>query len=73
MAESSATKFALIKKEFVEIYKDIANFVTKSDFVSEIKRLDARINPIEKIVYTIVGAILLAFLSGMIALVMGKI
>ena len=73
MPESNATKFALIKKEFVEIYKDIANFVTKSDFVSEIKRLDARINPIEKIVYTIVGAILLAFLSGMIALVMGKI
>jgi hypothetical protein len=73
MAESSATKFALIKKDIVEIYKDIANFVNKNDFISEIKRIDARINPIEKIVYGIVGAILLAFLSSMIAIVMGKI
>jgi hypothetical protein len=67
MAESSATKFALIKKEFEEIYKDICKLVSKSEFVSEIKRLDARINPIEKIVYTTMGAILLGFLGAIIS------
>lgn len=66
MPESNATKFALIKKEFEEIYKDICNFVTKNDFVSEVKRLDMRINPIEKVVYGIVSLILVGFAGAII-------
>ena len=66
MPESNATKFALIKKEFEEIYKDICNFVTKSEFVSEVKRIDARINPIEKLVYGIVTLVLVGFAGAVI-------
>ena len=66
MAESNQTKFALIKKEFEEIYKDICNFVTKSEFVSEVKRIDARINPIEKLVYGIVTLVLVGFAGAVI-------
>lgn len=66
MAESNQTKFALIKKEFEEIYKDICNFVNKSDFVSEVKRLDSRINPIEKLVYGIVTLILAGFAGAIV-------
>lgn len=72
MPESNATKFALIKKEFEEIYKDIKNFVTQSEFISEVKRLDARINPVEKIVYGMVGFILLGFLGAIVSFFIKK-
>lgn len=72
MTESTATKFALLKKDIAEIYKDICNFVTKSDFASEIKRLDSRINPIEKIVYGALGLIVTAVLGALIALVVKR-
>ncbi len=66
MPESNATKFALLKKDISEIYKDICNFVTKNDFVAEVKRLDMRINPIEKVVYGIVSLILVGFAGAII-------
>jgi len=66
MPESNQTKFALLKKDISEIYKDILNFVTKSDFTAEIKRLDMRINPIEKVVYGIVSLVLVGFAGAVI-------
>lgn len=66
MPESNQTKFALLKKDISEIYKDILNFVTKSDFTAEIKRLDMRINPIEKLVYGIVTLILAGFAGAVV-------
>lgn len=72
MPESNQTKFALIKKEFEEIYKDIKNFVTHSEFISEVKRLDTRINPVEKIVYGMVGFILLGFLGAIVSFFIKK-
>lgn len=72
MPESNQTKFALIKKEFEEIYKDIKNFVNKNDFVAEVKRLDTRINPVEKIVYGMVGFILLGFLGAIVSFFIKK-
>jgi len=67
MTESNATKFALIKKEFEEIYKDVKNCVIKSEFLSEIRRVDRRIDPLEKIVYGALGLILTGFLGAIIA------
>ncbi len=72
MPESNQTKFALLKKDISEIYKDILNFVTKSDFTAEIKRLDMRINPVEKIVYGMVGFILLGFLGAIVSFFIKK-
>ena len=72
MPESPATKFALIKKEFEELYKDVYNMVSKSEFVSEVKRLDSRINPVEKIVYGALGLILVAVFGALIGLVVKK-
>lgn len=62
MSESTETKLALIKRSIEEMCKDIATFVTKEQF-------NSRITPLEKIVYTFVSLVLLAFVGALIALV----
>ena len=72
MPESNATKFALIKKEFEEIMKDISNFVTKSDFIAKCDSLSARISPLEKIVYGALTVILTGFMGAVVAFFIKK-
>lgn len=72
MSETTATKIALIKQSIAEICKDIGEKVSKSEFISEVKRLDTRINPIEKIVYGMVGFILIGFLGAVIGFFIKK-
>ena len=51
------TRFELLKRDVLELAKDAKDFITKIEF-------EGRIKPLEKIVYGIVSATLLAVLAG---------